>query len=227
MIKINLIPEEQRAHESSFTKMRMSFKLQTGFIKNIGIAAISVLAILHLSLFFIGAKSASVFKTMSGKYKKLLPGKKEYDALKAEVDSTNKKAKAIEGLMADRFLWARELNALSDSMTQGIWLTGLTYQEKEIDIPVQVKASSAPGGNKKKIMKAETKKASLRYLNISGYASSMGEQGTALIGKFITSMKEDPSFFSDFSDIKLESIKSEKFLDQEVMSFKITCQFKT
>ena len=54
----------------------------------------------------------------------------------------------------------------------------------------------------------------------------MGEQGTALVGKFIQGMKDDQSFFSDFSDIKLESIKSEKVLDQEVMAFQITCQFK-
>ena len=76
-------------------------------------------------------------------------------------------------------------------------------------------------------MKTETQKVNVRYLNISGYASSMGEQGTALVGKFINGMKESPAFFSDFSDIKLESIKSEKVLDQEVMSFQITCQFKS
>ncbi len=227
MIKINLMPEEQKAHESSFTKIKMSFRLHGRSLKNIVITAISVLAIVHLSLFFIVARSSSTFKSMSQKYKKLLPGRKEYEVLKDEVGSANKKAKAIEGLMANRFSWANKLNSLSDSMAQGIWLTALTYEEKPSDIPVQVKAYSSPAGNKKEIMKTETKRVNLKFLNISGYASSMGEQGTALIGKFIKGMKENPSFFSDFSDIKLESIKSEKFMDQEVMSFQITCQFKT
>ena len=40
-------------------------------------------------------------------------------------------------------------------------------------------------------------------------------------------MKSNPSFFSDFTEIKLESIRTEKIFDQEVMNFKITCLFKT
>ncbi len=54
----------------------------------------------------------------------------------------------------------------------------------------------------------------------------MGEEGTASIGKFIKSLKDNNSFFSDFSDIDLGSIKRDKVNDQEVMSFKITCFFK-
>jgi hypothetical protein len=55
----------------------------------------------------------------------------------------------------------------------------------------------------------------------------MGEQGAALVGKFIASMKDNPLFFADFADIKLESIKTEKMFDQEVMRFKIICLFKS
>ena len=227
MIKINLMPEELKKHESSFSKIGTNFKLHKDSLRNIAIAAVLILAIIHLSLFFIGARSSATFKTMSEKYKKLSPGKKEYEALRAEVGVTNKKAKAIEGLMANRFSWAKKLNDLSDSVTPGIWLTALTFEEKSSDVMVQVAVPSAPRArNRKEMMKTEAQKVSVRYLNISGYASSMGEQAAALVGKFIKGMKENPSFFSDFSDIKLESIKSEKVLDQEVMSFQITCQSK-
>ena len=117
--------------------------------------------------------------------------------------------------MANRLSWAKKLNSLSDCLVAGIWLTGISCEDKQMDVQVQVKS------------KFETKKVALRYLNISGYASSAGEDSTALVGKFIKSMKDDPSYFADFSEIKLESIKSEKVLDQEVMSFRITCLFKS
>ena len=227
MIKINLLPEERREKESSFSKISMSFKGQTELFRNLAIAAVFVVICMHIVLFFVGARSTTTSKTMSKKYHELLPTKREYEVLKSEVDVANRKAKAIDDLMANRFSWAKKLNELSDCMTQGIWLTDINYEEKLSEISVQVKAASFLGGNKKEIMKTETKKLNLRYLNISGYASSMGEQGTALIGKLIQSMKDNPPFFQDFSDIKLESIKSEKLFDQEVMNFKITCLFKT
>jgi hypothetical protein len=226
MITINLLPEELRKVESSFSKITDSFKLDKETIRNIAIAAILLLIILHVILFFTGSRSGIAFKTLSKKYNELVPGKKEYEALKAGLDVVNRKAKAIEVLMANRFSWAKKLNDLSDSLTPGIWLTDLSYDEKETEVVVQVKTASIVAGAKKEIMKSETKRLVQRYLSISGFASSMGEQGTALIGKFIKSMKENPSFFTDFSEITLESIKSDKVLDQEVMNFNIRCFFK-
>ena len=227
MIKINLLPEDLKKQESSFTRIALSFKGREGAVKNFVIALILILVAVHVALFFIGTRSSAIFKSLTQKYNSLLPGMIECASLKAETDITNKKAQSIDYLMANRFSWAMKLNSLSDSMTPGIWLTGLSYEEKPGEVSVQVKAPSSPAGGRKETTKTETKNISLRYLNISGYASSMGEQGTVLIGKFIKSMKENESFFGDFSEIKLESIKAEKFLDQEVMSFKITCLFKT
>ena len=226
MIKINLLPEGLKREESPFTKIGLSFKGREAAFKNFVIALILVLVAVHVALFFIGTRSSATSKSLTQKYNSLLPGTIECAALKAETDITNKKAQSIDYLMANRFSWAMKLNSLSDSMTPGIWLTSLSYEEKPGEVSVQVKIPSFAGG-KKEEMKTETKNINLRYLNISGYASSMGEQGTVLIGKFIKSMKENESFFGDFSEIKLESIKAEKFLDQEVMSFKITCLFKT
>ncbi|MDD5137054.1 MAG: PilN domain-containing protein, partial [Candidatus Omnitrophica bacterium] len=226
MIKINLLPEERREKESSLSKISLSFKGQADLFRNLAIAALGILVCMHIILFFVGARSAAASKTMSQKVQSLAPAKREYDVLKAEVDVANRKAKAIDDLMANRFSWAKKLNELSDCVTQGIWLTDISYEEKPSEVSVQVKAAGLLAGNRKEIMKTETKKLNLKYLNISGYASSMGEQGTALIGKFIQNMKDNPSFFQDFSDIKLESIRAEKLFEQEVMSFKITCLLK-
>ena len=228
MIKINLLPQElKRDDESSLTKIGLILKARARTFRNLGIAVILILAVAHIVLFFIGINSSEAFKNLSRKNNSLLPGKREYEALKAEVDIANKKAAAIDALMANRFIWAKKLNDLGDSMTQGIWLTDISYEEKPSEVTVQIKVPPPHDSGKKEAVKTETRKLNVRYLNISGYASSIGEQGTALVGKFIQDMKNNPSFYSDFSEIKLESIKSEKFLDQEVMVFKITCLFKT
>lgn len=226
MITINLLPEELRAKESSLAQFKIDFKGNARLFKNVAISAVAVLIVTHIVLFFIGARSSSLSGGLERKYSRLLPEKKEYESLKVEADIANGKAKAIDGLLANRFSWAGKLNELSDCVPQGIWLTDLSYDEKTSQIAVQVPVSSMRSGVKKEITKTETKEAVLRYLNISGYATSMGEQGTALVGKFIAQMKESAAFFADFSEIKLESIKSEKVLEQEAMSFKITCQFK-
>jgi hypothetical protein len=225
MININLLPEDLRKEESSFSKMTLRFKEQGKLFRNLAIAALLTLICVHAILFLIGSRSSAAFKTLTQKNDELLPGKREYETLAAEAGIMSKKTKSIDALMANRFSWAKKLNDLSDAMTQGIWLTGISYEEKPSNISVQVKVpNNIPG--KKEIVKTETQMTNLKYLNISGYASSMGEQGTALIGKFIKSMKDRSDFFSDFSEINLESIKAEKFMDQEVMNFKITCLFK-
>jgi hypothetical protein len=113
--------------------------------------------------------------------------------------------------MGRRFSWARKLNALSDAITPGIWLSELDYAEQPAaqPQPVKGKGSEMPG-----------------MLILNGYAAGAGEQGAALVGKFITSLKDNGQFFSDFGDIVLVSIKSDKVDNQEVMSFKINCIFK-
>jgi hypothetical protein len=112
--------------------------------------------------------------------------------------------------MGKRFSWAKKLNALSDSMAPGIWLSDLEYDERPLSNNNSAKgAVSIPG-----------------KLIISGYAAGIGEQGLALIGKFVKSLKENNAFYSDISDIDLVASKSDKVESQEVMNFKINCVFK-
>ena len=223
MIEINLLPEELKAKESRFKKIDMSgISLQNIPVVNIAMGVAAALVAIHVILFVIGIYGRTTYGTLSKKYNEILPQKKEADTLKAQVEVINKKVRAIDELMVKRFGWANELNALSDSMTPGVWLTNLLYEEKEVD-----RASQAGAGNKKReAITPRVEKITLRYLMISGYASSMGEEGASLIGKFIKSLKDNPVLSSHFSEIELGSIKSDKVQDQEVMSFRITCLFK-
>jgi len=228
MIEINLLPQEMRKKESRFKPVDMSgFDIKSLPLVNIAIVAGGILLTLHVLLFVVGVYSKSKVTSLSKTYNSIVPENKEALALKSQLDLINKKIKAIDELMVKRFGWAKKLNDLSDSMTPGIWLSSLEYEEKFSE-----RASAGqpkPGAidvKKAVVSKLATEKVMLKYLIISGYASSMGEQGTALIGKFIKSLKDNAGFYSDFNDIELGSIRSERMQDQEVMSFKLTCMFK-
>jgi len=227
MIEINLLPQEMRKKEPRFKPIEFGeIDLKNLPVKNIGIAAVGVLLALHAILFVVGSYSKSKIADMTKKYNAILPERNKAQSLKLQIDLMNRKVLAIDELMVKRFGWAEKLSSLNDSVTPGIWLSELTYDEKIGENTKKVVTKQAAPGGKNQAIKQSTEKVVLRYLVISGYASSMGEQGTASIGKFIRSLKENPAFYSDFSSIELGSIKSEKMQDQEVMSFKLTCMFK-
>jgi len=232
MIEINLLPDEMKKKEPRFGKFDLSglrfdkIDMKKVPVLGISIAAASVLVLFHLILFLIGTTSKNSLEAISKESKALAPQKAQADSLKNELGLINKKIGAIDGLMVKRFSWTKKMAALNEAITPSIWLTELSYNEREGDRVVSVNSKSPNGKSKRAGSRSVAEKVVLRYLVLSGYASSMGEQGTAIIGKFIKSLKDNSNFYSDFSEIKLDSIKSDKVLDQEVMNFKITCLFK-
>lgn len=207
VIEINLLPQELRKKPPLFSGL--DFK---GIdIKSIPVLKIAAgigvgLVLIQLAVFLIGIISRVELTAITKKYEAILPEKREADILKAKAADINKRSGAIDELMVKRFSWARKLNILSDCMTPGIWLSKLYYDER----PVSGQAKAVMAG----------------ALVISGYASGVGEQGTALIGKFIKSLQDDNDFYSDVASVDLVSTKSDKVDKQDVMSFRITCLFK-
>lgn len=227
MIEINLLPQELRKKEPRFKSIEFGeFDIKNLPLVNMAITAAVILLSVHILLFAVGAYSKSRIADLRKRYDTILPQKQEAMNLKTQIDLMNKKVTAIDELMVKRFSWARKLNELSDSVTPGIWLSSLEYDEKMSEHSVQLVPKPSNGKGKVGATKQSTERTMSKYMIISGYASSMGEQGTALIGKFIQSLKDNQAFYSDFNDIELGSIKSERVQDQEVMSFKITCMFK-
>jgi len=227
MIDINLLPQEMRKKESRFKPIEFGeFDFKSLPLKNIAIIAAGVIIAMHFSLFVVGAYSKSKADALTKKYSLLASQNKEALNLKEQVDLIHKKVAAIDELMVKRFDWAKKLNDLNDSVTPGIWLSNLEYNEKLSERSIQLVSKPADGKGKAPAPKQSIEKVVSGYLIISGYASSMGEQGTALIGKFIQNLKDNPGFYADFYDIELASIKAERVQDQEVMSFKLTCMFR-
>lgn len=226
MIEINLLPQEYRKKEPRFKGVDISqLNLQSIPVMYIVASVVGFLIVAQAILFILGLYAGARLNGLTKVSAALSPDKKEYDALSARSVSTGKKIKAIDELLVKRFNWSAKLNDLSDSLTPGIWLTGLSYDERSSEkfIPLTSPKQAADPTQPPKMLKQIT---TSRYMTLSGYASAAGEQGAALVGKFIQSMKDNPEFYGDFSDIVLGSIRSEKVEDQEVMDFKITCLFK-
>lgn len=224
MIEINLLPEEAKKKKRSAPKIDASMiDLSSVPVIKIFMAAIGAILVIQLALFIIGVISGATFKSLKLEYRDIMPKKQETENLKKQVDVTYKKVTAIDELMVKRFSWEKKLNSLSDSIIPGIWLTELQYNEKltNVGVPKIAKRSSA---RKKPVQAAESTLS--RYLILSGAAFSKDEEGTAVIGRFMKSLKDDTAFYSDFSDIELGTIKREDFDGQEIMTFKITCFFK-
>jgi len=221
MIEINLLPEDlKKARRSSSRSNGVRIDLGNLPMLNIAAVAAGIIIAIQVAMFALGMLFGAIYGSLEKNYSSISPARQEAEKFRAEVSRTSKKISAIDELMVKRFSWAKKLNDLSDSVTPGIWLTQLEYDEKMTERP-KAGAATAKGDGKQ-----ATEKVLERYLVISGAASSMGEEGTALIGRFIEKLKENPSFYSDFGDIELGSIKREQSGNQEMMTFKITCPFK-
>jgi hypothetical protein len=207
VIEINLLPQELKPKPSVFSGI--NFKGLD--INSIPILKIAVgigvgLVLLQAAVSIIGILSNAELASATKKYSEISSDKKVADALKAKVANINKRSGAIDELIVKRVSWARKINLLSDCVTPGIWLSELYYDET----PVTGKANEVK----------------IESLMISGYASGAGEQGAALIGKFIKSLQENDDFYADMASVNLVSTKSDKVDKQDVMSFRIACIYK-
>ena len=219
MIEINLLPEERRKKQERFKKFDLSeFKLQDTAIFTIIAAVFGILIVVQIVMVIAGWTIKANLSSLEKKYNAILPQKEEADALKFQIDLVNKKVRAIDELMVNRFSWAMKLGYLNDSMIPGVWLSQLDYDETGGGPSAVQRPNST--------VKTVASKARSRYLILNGYAMNTGDEGNAIIGKFIRSLKRNTGFYSDVADIQLGYTRAEKIKDQEVVNFKITCLFK-
>jgi len=224
MIEINLLPEEAKKKKRSAPGMNAStIKLPSLQVIGLVAAAVGIVLVVQLALMAIGFMKEANLKSLEREYRGMLPEKNKTEKLKLQVDIINKKVVAIDELMVKRFSWGKNLDSLSDSMTAGIWLTELEYDEKLTDAPKETDINPKKKSAKDKSI---AKKNLSKYLILSGAAYSKGEEGAALIGRFMKSLKDNPEFYSDFSNIELGTIRTDKMEGQDIMTFKITCFFK-
>jgi len=228
MIKINLLPEESRKKKQERLKGVDLSRIDFGAISSLKLVfgVVGALMVLHIALVLISFYNSHLLRSLEAKYREASPKRNEAEFLKSRSRTIDRKISALDELMVRRLNWAKKLNDLGDSVTPGIWLSELSYAEKISGKSIPPEARDAPAKEAAGPGKKTAERQMERFLILSGYASSMGEEGTALVGRFIKSLKDNRQFYSDFSNIELGGIRRDRFDNQEVMSFRIVCLFK-
>ncbi len=219
MLEINLLPEEFRKKKSRFAMPQINVSSLPLFI-----GAVILLVSLHIILLVMININKNVYAKMSKEWELSEPLKNSVELIRRANVTTANNVRAIEDLMAKKILWFEKLNELSDLITPGVWYTRLTIDEKTVLI------ESVPRLGQKKLQGggrgARGKKQEISYLVIEGEVSATYGEELAIIGKYIDGLKRDKAFFSDFSNIELDSTKLHTILDNDVMHFSINCYFK-
>ena len=204
MIEINLLPEELRKKE----KVALDLPEIPVFKILWVILAIVVSAQILLSIFAV-YQTMELIQVKKG-VETLAKENREISVRKAETVAMSVQLKEIQALTERKFLWSVLLNAMSDSMTKGVWLRSLSVTTVAADDAGLRKKGSAPKG---------------RTLNLEGSVIGSGQE-TAIIGKFIKQLKETPQFGELFEDIKLSAINQKKIKDYDVYDFVLIGIFK-
>ena len=120
MIRINLLPADaRRARSLSMDKVPRS--------PLIALAA-AFLLLLPVGLLGLKAADQARLKRLSAILQTLAPKKQEADRLTIEADALREQQRLIDQLNQRRSHWAQRLNALSDAVPDGIWLTDLIVE---------------------------------------------------------------------------------------------------
>ena len=191
MIKINLLPEELRKKDERINILA-ELPIQRG-------------AIIFVILFFVlqGLASAyafylsSHFKVMKAESAALMAANREIAAQKSSILLIKKRIEKADTVTLRPFYWSSLLKALSDSVTKGVWLNGLSI----------------------------TDEGKISRLKLNGSVVGKGEE-TAYAGKFIKELKSNPVFNELFDEIELSTINQKKIKDFDVYDFVIYCNFK-
>ena len=216
MIEFNLLPGDFKVvHKSrSSVKIKLPKIAPVPFI----IGIISVILIAQVILGLVAVIQRNRLTNINKEIVKIAPQEEAALGLKKEAGELSGRLSVIETLTSGSIIWSKKLSDLSDAMIDGVWLTSLSLN---IEVPQQ-RAAPAYGQN----APAQPLPQQTMVLKGSAVSSSPGEE-TAIVGKFIDSLKNNKGFFEDFEDIKLSSIQRRKVGDIEVMDFTILCYFKS
>lgn len=227
MIEINLLPEELRKKES----VKLSLPAMPALPKKTVLLAVGVVlgvqVLFTAFAFFQKGEAAAVRKDITA----LNESNRGLVAQKTESAEIRKRLSQIDHLLQRKFFWSSLLNALTDSMIKGVWLTNLSIAESNaspmIKKTVEVTLSKADTLSPRKTVSStsRTPPKSSKMLKLEGSVVGPGEE-TALIGKFIKKMKGNALFDKLFAEIEPANINQKKIREFDVYDFTIGCVFK-
>jgi len=225
MIEINLLPEDLKGLQKKKKSTKVDIKMPEIPLMPVLIASVSIFIFVHLCIGLLFVVKKNQLGSLTKKHEVILPEERKALVLKDEFDNLNEKFTIIDSLTKSTFAWSRKLHDLSEAMTDGVWLTSLSLK-----VPVEKsKTISVRPNTQRGLLDIEggEETSDKQVLVLEGSAaSSIPGQETAIVAKFIKSLKASTGFFSDFEDIKITTIERKKLGAAEVMDFTIMCYFK-
>lgn len=192
MIEINLLPGEFRKKEA------IKLVLPEGPIKK-GLWFLFAVFLVGQILFTVWAVSQGFeVKRLRVQIAALKLQNRLVLQKKAETTLFMKRMEQIRTMTQRKFHWSLLLNAVSDSMTKGVWLQSLS-------------AASPP--------------APKHVLKLEGSVVSPGQE-TAFIGRFIKELKDNSYLGNLLESVELSNINQRKIRDYDVYDFTLSCAFK-
>ncbi len=218
MIELNLIPKDlQTVRKKSANKLDIKLPKVAPTPLIIGFIGIIILSQLILGL--LAVIQQKKLAAINSKVNDIMPQQKIAEALKKEVDLLSGKVAVINSLTSGSLVWASKLYDLSNTIIDGMWLSSLSLNIERAN-GSQPFISVKNGVSPQNLNDKET-------LVLKGAAVSSGtDAATAIVGRFIDSLKMNEDFFKDFEDIKLSSVQRETLGSTEIMNFTIVCYFK-
>ncbi len=201
MIELNLMPKDlQTIRKKSGPQLNIKLPKVAPIPLIVGLIGIIILSQIILGL--LAVMQQKKLLVINSKVNDIMPRYKIAEALKKEVGLLSGKVTVIDSLTSGSLVWASKLYDLNNAVIDGVWLNSLSL-------------------NTERVNGKET-------LVLKGAAVSSGtDAATAIVGRFIHSLKTDEDFFKDFEDIKLSSVQRETLGDTEIMNFTIICYFKS
>ena len=210
MIEINLIPEAYRKKEA----IRLSLPLPDRrlIVKVVGVVVSVQLLLAAFAVyqrFELGLLKRELV-SLGEKTKEITQKKKDITVMKQQI-------KDMRSLTQRKFNWSSFLNALTRSMTKGVWLRGIEVTETMLSKGAKdAKASPADKSGSGQKVKA---------MRFDGSVIAKGQE-TAAIGKYIKSLKDDPFMSSLFFDVELSGMNLRKVKEYDVYDFILYVVFR-
>ncbi len=223
MIELNLIPKElHKNRKQPGSGLNIKFPKIAPVPLIVGIIVVIIFSQVVLSL--LAAMQQKKLAAVNARLSTIMPKYKIAVALKKEFDILAGKVAVIDSLRSGSLVWAKKLYDLNNSLIDGMWLNSLSLSVEHVKPDNQPRAPVRGGHMQQAPIQPKDKET----LVLQGTAVSSGsEDATAIVGRFIDSLKNNESFFKDFEDIKLSSVQRENLGAAEVMNFTIVCYFQS
>jgi len=202
--KVNLLPPElRRTRRSVLPQLRIQ-----GSPLSLIFLGLSFLAV-GIFLDAVGLYQKKEFKRLNTQYNQqyrhLEDLAKKKDALEQKLNRITLELNLLSGYLERDLVWSDKLNQLRNLFFKEVWLTELYFEKKG------AKAKETEEGN--------------LYLK-GGLAPQRKSSPIGTLSRFITQLKEDKAFFSDFDNLTLTDFKTDRRNNTEITNFTIRMSFK-